>query len=200
MKPMKQGTCAGAFVLLSLLLSYCSPSSTVESGVVIFEGATVIDGVSPAPIEDAVLVLEGARIRSVGRRGSVEVPSDGTRINAAGKTILPGLVSLHGHVGRTEGAEASEEYFNRDRIQRDANAYLYYGFTQVLSLGHDREAIYDFLDDQRSGQTTGARLHTAGLGFGAKNGWPANPYVHRPTSPDEARAMTRQELGTTLPS
>ena len=196
---MKHWRCAGAVIALSFLLGYCSPSPTVEYGIVAFEGATVIDGVSPAPIEDAVLVLEGARIRSVGRRGSVEVPSEATKINVAGKTILPGLISLHGHVGRTEGAEANEEYFNRARIQRDANAYLYYGLTQVLSLGHDRAAIYEFLADQRAGKTTGARLHTAGLGFGAKNGWPANPYVHRPTSPDEARAMTRQELGNHPP-
>ncbi|MGH9784391.1 MAG: amidohydrolase family protein, partial [Terriglobia bacterium] len=66
--------------------------------------------------------------------------------------------------------------------------------THVLSLGHDREAIFEFLADQRAGKTTGARLYTAGLGFGAKNGWPRNPYVHRPTSAEEARQLARREL------
>ena len=191
MKHCKSGI---VVVLLSFLLSHCSPQPSVESGILVVEGATVVDGVSSAPIADAVLVIEGGRIRSLRQRGSDEVPVGATRINAAGKTVIPGLISLHGHVGRTEGIEANEEYFNRARIQRDANAYLYYGLTQVLSLGHDREAIYEFLADQRAGQTTGARLHTAGLGFGAKNGWPANPYVHRPTSPEEARALARREL------
>ena len=192
---MKHWQYGVAVVTLSLLLlAHCSAQPRAASGVTVLEGATVIDGVSSAPIEDAVLVIEGERIRSLGRRGSVEVPNDATRINAAGKTILPGLISLHGHVGRTEGIEANEEYFNRARIQRDANAYLYYGLTHVLSLGHDREAIFAFLADQRAGKTTGARLYTAGLGFGAKNGWPRNPYVHRPTNPAEARAMARQEL------
>jgi imidazolonepropionase-like amidohydrolase len=185
---------ATAVLGLSFLLSQCSPQPRTESGGSVLEGATVIDGVSSAPIEDAVLVLEGDRIRSVGPRGSVEVPDGATRINADGKTILPGLISLHGHVGRTEGIEANEEYFNRARIQRDANAYLYYGLTHVISLGHDREAIFEYLADQRAGKTTGARLYTAGLGFGAKNGWPVNPYVHRPTNATEAREMARREL------
>ncbi len=160
----------------------------------VIEGATVIDGVSKEPIQDAILVVEGNTIRSVGRRGSVAVPAKATKINAAGKTIIPGLVTLHGHVGRTEGLEANEEFFNRARIERDANAYLYYGVTHMLSLGHDREAMAGFRADQRAGKAGGARLYSAGLGFGAKGGWPANPHVHRPTTPEEARAMARQEL------
>lgn len=181
-------------LVAGLVFLFATPPPQVAPDVIVLEGARVIDGVSSAPMEDAVLLLEGERIRSVGRRGSVPIPNGATKINAAGKTIIPGLISLHGHVGRTEGMEADEELFNRARIQRDANQYLYYGFTHVLSLGHDREAIYGFLADQRAGKTTGARLYTAGLGFGAKGGWPANPYVHRPTTPAEARAMARQEL------
>src|SRR5690242_10081987 len=92
----------------------------------VIEGATVIDGVSNTPIQDAVLVFEGDTIRSVGRRGSVAVSAQATRVNLTGKTIIPGIVSLHGHVGRTEGLELKEEFFNRARIERDAKAYLYY--------------------------------------------------------------------------
>ena len=51
-----------------------------------------------------------------------------------GKTIVPGLSGLHGHVGRSEGLAQDEEYFNRARIQRDANQYLYFGITHRLSL------------------------------------------------------------------
>ncbi len=162
--------------------------------VTVIEGATVIDGVSDAPLADAVLVMEGDTIRNLGKRGSIAVPANATKINLAGKTIIPGIVSLHGHVGRTEGLDANEEFFNRARIERDAKAYLYYGITHMLSLGHDREAMAGFLADQHAGKVAGARLYTAGLGFGAKGGWPANPYVHRPTTPAEARAMAQQEL------
>lgn len=179
--------------IFSLLFSGQAAQSAAPP-VTVVEGATVIDGVSDAPIQNAVLVIDGDTIRSIGKRGMIAAPPKATKINLAGKTIIPGIVSLHGHVGRTEGLEGNEEYFNRERIERDAKAYLYYGVTHMLSLGHDREAMTGFLADQRAGKITGARLYTAGLGFGAKGGWPANPYVHRPTTPEEAHAMARQEL------
>jgi imidazolonepropionase-like amidohydrolase len=166
----------------------------VSSAITVIEGARVIDGVSNQPIEDAVIVVQGERIQQVGKRGIVQIPGSARKINASGKTILPGLIGLHGHVGRAEGLEQSEENFSRERIQRDANLYLAYGVTHLLSLGHDREAIFVFLADQFAGETTGARLYTAGLGFAAKGGFPANPYVYRPSTAEEARAMAQQAL------
>ena len=182
-------------LIASLLVSGPAAGQTqAASASTVIEGATVIDGVSDSPIDDAVIVLEGERIQSVGKRGSVAAPNSAAKINAAGKTIVPGMIGLHGHVGRSEGVEMSEENFNRARIQRDANQYLYYGITHLLSLGHDREAIFGFLAEQRAGKTTGARLYTVGLGFAAKGGFPTNPYIYRPSTPAEARAMAQQAL------
>lgn len=179
-----------------LVLVSCQSAQQPEptSNITVITGATVIDGVTDTPIEDAILVIEGDTIRNLGRRGTFQPPANARTINATGKTIMPGMFSLHGHVGRTEGMESSEEYFNRERVQRDANAYLYYGVTHMLSLGHDREAMADFLADQHAGRAGGARLYTAGLGFGAQGGWPRNPYVNRPTTPEEARVLVRKEL------
>ena len=181
-------------VILLLLVS-CQPAQPPgpSSQITVIEGATVIDGVSEAPTEDAILVISGDTIQAIGKRGSFPIPAGARIVNAAGKVILPGMFSLHGHVGRTEGMESSEENFNRERVQRDANAYLYYGVTHVLSLGHDQELMAEFLAGQRAGTAGGARLYTAGLGFGAKGGWPRNPYVNRPTTPEEARAMVQKE-------
>ena len=181
-------------VILLMLVS-CQPAQPPgpASQITVIAGATVIDGVSEAPIEDAVLVISGDTIRDIGKRGSFPIPAGARIVDAAGKVILPGMFGLHGHVGRTEGMESSEENFNRERVQRDANAYLYYGVTHLLSLGHDREPMADFLAGQRAGSAGGARLYTAGLGFGAQGGWPRNPYVNRPTTPEEARAMVQKE-------
>ena len=181
-------------LLVVVFSPWCWAEQSSSAAFTVIEGARVIDGVSNEPIEDAVIVVQGERILQVGKRGAVRIPTGARTINAAGKTILPGLISLHGHVGRTEGLEQSEENFNRARIQRDANIYLAFGIMHLLSLGHDREAIFGFLADQSGGRTTGARLYTAGLGFAAKGGFPTNPYIYRPTTPQEARAMAREAL------
>ena len=161
----------------------------------------MIDGVSGQPIEDAVVVISGTTIQSIGRRGSVPVPDNAERINAAGKTIIPGIFCAHGHLAMAEGLERKVEFYNRERLQRDANAYLYYGVTHMLSMGIDMEPIWSFRDDQRAGRVGGARLYTAGLGFAAKDGWrPGGGFegVHRPTTPEEGRDLVRQELANNL--
>jgi len=182
---------------LFLMLVACQSSrqESPASEITVIEGATIIDGVADTPIEDAILVIEGETIRSLARRGTFQPPANARTVNATGKTIMPGMINLHGHVGRTEGMDSLTENFTLERVQRDANVYLYYGVTHVLSLGHDLESIADFLAAQQAGRTSGARVYTAGLGFGAKGGWPNNPYVHRPTTPEEAHALARKELG-----
>jgi imidazolonepropionase-like amidohydrolase len=174
-----------------------APQSTgANPSIIIIEGATVIDGVSSEPIRDAVLVIEGDSIRSIGKRGSVKIPPDARTINAQGKTILPGLLSLHVHPGLSEGMEMKIDFYTRERVLQDANAYLYYGVTHVVSLGLDREPMLGILADQRSGKVGGARLYSAGTGFAAKGGWqPVGvEAIHRPTTAEEARAMVQKEL------
>jgi imidazolonepropionase-like amidohydrolase len=179
---------------------------TVNPAVVVIEGATLIDGVHQEPIEDAVLVVAGDTILRVGSRNSVEIPTNAQTVNAAGKTIIPGMFNLHGHIANTEGMKQSWEwwmgfestgvdYYSRERIQRDANAYLYYGITHMASLGNDQEPMIGFLAEQRAGKLGGARLYWAGSGFAPKDGWmPNNPHLNRPTTPDEARKLVQQEV------
>ena len=197
-------------VFVSILgLGACQGDRTLDpatSTVVVIEGATLIDGVNGEPIQDAVLVVAGDTIRSVGSRNSVEIPANAQIVHAVGKTIMPGIFNLHGHVATTEGMKSSwqwymgfestgVEYYSRERIQRDANAYLYYGITHMVSLGHDEEPMIGFLADQRAGDLTGARLYSAGSGFAAKDGWMPNLHLNRPTTSEEARQLVQREVG-----
>ena len=180
------------------LLAACQSAqqTNTASEITVIEGATVIDGVSDTPIEDAIIVIAGDTIQSIGTRGSVEIPPGARTINAAGKTILPGMFNLHGHVAMSEGTSRTLDNYTRERVQRDANAYLYYGITNSISLGLDAEPMLGFLADQRAGRAGGARLYSAGRGFAAKDGWqPAGVQnLNRPTTPEEARALVRKEL------
>jgi imidazolonepropionase-like amidohydrolase len=58
---------------------------------------TVIDGRGGDPLTSAVLLLEGERITAVGRQAQVAIPRDATVIDAAGGSILPGLIDTHVH-------------------------------------------------------------------------------------------------------
>ena len=99
-----------------LVLASCQHAQDSEqtSGITVIEGATVIDGVSDTPIEDAILVLEGDTIRELGARGTVEPPANARIVSAAGKTIMPAMFALHTHLGRAwNDLEAGEEQFNQ---------------------------------------------------------------------------------------
>ena len=64
----------------------------------VIQGGALIDATGRDPIEDAVIVVEGERIKAVGRRGEVTIPRGAKIIDAKGKTILPGFIDGHCHL------------------------------------------------------------------------------------------------------
>jgi imidazolonepropionase-like amidohydrolase len=58
-------------------------------------GARLIDGSGRDPLNGATIVVEGDRIRAVGR--DLPVPAGATEIDAAGRTVLPGIIDCHVH-------------------------------------------------------------------------------------------------------
>src|ERR1043166_6693668 len=99
---------------------------------VAFVGARVIDGTGKAAAEKTTVLGRNGRIEAIGP--SVNVPAGVQRIDAAWKTIIPGLINAHGHVG--------------DLSQ--LGLYARYGVTTVFSLGGEREIA--FRDQTRSQQ------------------------------------------------
>ena len=70
---------------------------TAQQRVLVLEGGTLIDGTGRSPIADAVVVVDGSRIKAVGTRGQVSYPTNATVIRLSGRTILPGLIDGHLH-------------------------------------------------------------------------------------------------------
>ena len=88
--------------LLGTLL-VCAGSSFQSSlaqapagGTFALTGGRVIDGTGAAPLERATIVIADGRIQAVG--ATATVPDGATRIDMAGKTIVPGLINAHGHL------------------------------------------------------------------------------------------------------
>ncbi|MDP6707002.1 MAG: amidohydrolase family protein [Alphaproteobacteria bacterium] len=60
-------------------------------------GGRLIDGTGRDPVEDGVVVIVEGRIAAAGAASAVALPTDATRIDAGGGTILPGFVDCHLH-------------------------------------------------------------------------------------------------------
>src|SRR5688572_25783948 len=84
--------------------------------VTVYQGARLINGNGGPVTENAVIVVEGARFTQVGRADQVKVPAGATRVDLAGKTVIPAIIDSHVHLSATREALV-------DDLQRRA----YYG-------------------------------------------------------------------------
>ncbi len=90
-----------SIVLIGVFLS--GIQAQAQNQILVLEGGTLIDGTGRAPINDAVVVIEGSRIKAAGAKGKVSYPPNARVIKTDGKTILPGLVDGHIHLKDTMG-------------------------------------------------------------------------------------------------
>ncbi len=82
--------------LLPVLLG--AEPAPAPDAVVIYRGARLLP-VSGPPIEKGVLAVSQGKIVALGKEGEVSVPEKATVRDLAGKTIIPGLVDTHSHIG-----------------------------------------------------------------------------------------------------
>jgi imidazolonepropionase-like amidohydrolase len=167
--------------------------------VVIFEGARLIDGTGKPARDNAALVIDGDKIIAVGTAGKLARPKGARVVDLHGRTIIPGLISAHSHVGLVTGTANRADAYTREAVQSAAIQYEQYGVTSIVTLGLNRDLVYEIRDQQRKGTIPGAQIFTAGRGVGAPSGVPPQPVapdqVYRPTTADEARANVREMAG-----
>jgi imidazolonepropionase-like amidohydrolase len=144
--------------LLAIFAAGFIPSS--NGAVTAFVGARIIDGTGKPAIEKATLVVRDGKIEAVG--ASVKPPAGAQIINAAGKTIIPGLINVHGHLGETQGVRSGPDVYTRDNILSQLGLYARYGITTVFSLGGDKEAAFKIRDEQDTPSLDRARVYLAG--------------------------------------
>jgi len=139
----------------------------------VIEGASIWDGAGGAPIRDGVIVVSDGRIQAVGPRASTPIPKGATVISGGGKTLIPGLINAHGHVGMTKGLKSGPENYSEENVLAQLRQYARYGVTTVQSLGTDFEPIFKLRGPARENEAPRATVFTAGRGFTNKQGYPA---------------------------
>jgi imidazolonepropionase-like amidohydrolase len=184
-----------------------STAGSQASRVTIYEGAVLIVG-DGAAIENSAFVVQDDRFAQVGRRGEVQAPVGATHVDLTGKTVMPTLVDLHGHLGFQNLAQGtmSKATFTRANLIDHLQRLAYFGVGAVVGVG-------DLVDrsDMKGGRTNwgdvplklreevipGAALFkTAGPGMAwpgsGAQGNPARMDVSYPVSTvEEARAAVR---------
>src|SRR5918996_1526618 len=89
--------------VLTLVIGPCVSSTQPlqpPDRLIAIRGARLIDGTGSPPVDDAVVIVDGDRIRAAGSRAGVEVPRDATVVDATRKVVLPGLVDVHCHINQ----------------------------------------------------------------------------------------------------
>ena len=152
------------FLLLeasSLGLTACGGSPAAEgSSMQAFVGARIIDGTGGEPIERGVIIVQDGAIQAVGAEGAVEIPDGATVIDVEGRTIIPGLINTHGHVGGARGLETGQ--YSRENALDQLGLYARYGVTTVVSLGGDGPEGIQIREEQSDSALNRSRLFVAG--------------------------------------
>jgi imidazolonepropionase-like amidohydrolase len=186
------------FVILAAFLAMLvvCPRAGAQAGArrIALKGARLIDGTGKPAIENSVLVIEGDHVVAAGTAAAVSIPKDAVVQDVTGKTIMPALINLHGHLGlSSNGADSVAGHYTQENVAKQLNKYLSYGVATVASFGQDEDEIFKIRDAQRAGNIGGARFYTAGRGFLEYTGR-ANPtdVRYRPQNPEEARGDVRE--------
>jgi imidazolonepropionase-like amidohydrolase len=134
-------------------------AQTPQSRTTAFTGARIIDGTDNRPVDNGTIVVRDGKIVAIGGPRTA-VPADATRVALSGKTVMPGLVNAHGHVGNTVGLQQGR--YSAENVLHDLTTYAAYGVTTVVSLGDDQAAGIAARDAQSTPSLDRARLFVAG--------------------------------------
>ena len=156
------------------LTACLSSALTLSAQVTVLQHARVIDGTGRDPIPDAAIVIAGGKIRDIGPSSSVKAPESAQVVDLSGKTIMPGIINLHGHVGMVKGLSQDMENYTRENAEAHLKLYATYGVTTTTSMGTDNDLILKIRDGQRRGRLNGARVFTALQGFTTLGGYPTH--------------------------
>lgn len=125
------------------------------SGIIAFVGGKIITMEGDHIIENGVIVVEGNKIKALGVKGQVTIPTRAKVIDITGKTIMPGLIDAHAH-----GAQASHEIVPQQNWKNYAG--LTFGVTTIHDPSNDTSEFFAASEMQKAGKIVAARLFSTG--------------------------------------
>lgn len=140
---------------------------------VLYQNARIFVGNGTVIPNGAVLVRKGKIAQVFGAPPANPKSLDADVVDAAGKTLIPGLIDMHVHLGAPGGVYHDvSKYADPNAAKRRLAAYLYSGITTVRSTGDWLNQSLELRRAVASGGYLGAQLFACGPLFTAPGGHP----------------------------
>ena len=154
-----------------------APAASPAAEVVALKAARMFDGRSDSTVSNAVVVVEGGKIKAAG--SGVAVPAGARVIDLGNATLLPGFIDAHVHLT----GESSDDWYRSavEGLRRTvpekairATEYvrrtLMAGFTTVRNVGADDYIDVGLRNAINAGVIPGPRMLVATAALGARGG------------------------------
>ena len=134
-----------------------------------FTNANLFDSETAKTIPNTTVLVEGNRVKAVGRDGKVKVPKNAEVMDARGRLLMPGLWDMHVHINANDGL-----------------MHVAAGVTSVRDMANDTDALLALRRKIDAGEEIGPRILMAGIMDG--RGPYAGPTKVLVDTEEEARA------------
>jgi imidazolonepropionase-like amidohydrolase len=172
-------------LLLALVTAFCASAQNPSNAskpekaapkVTCILAGRLFDGLGDQVRQNAAILIEGERIKSIGSRDEIKIPADATTIDLASATVLPGLIDCHTHLsGRADLYDDINDFkitpFDSAFYATvNARKTLEAGFTTVRDVGSPPFLAVDLRNTIDEGFLVGPRVVASGPGISITGG------------------------------
>jgi len=160
-------------------------------------------------IESGSVLVKGGKIEEIYEGAGPDTEkSKMDVVEGAGKTLMPGLIDVHVHLGASGGISTDPGDYAADKVMpHSAAALLYSGVTTARSVGDPLDASLKLRSDIHRGSKLGAEISACGPMFTAEGGHGTEytqslppsikdsvqaQLVRTPKTPEDARKQVRE--------
>jgi imidazolonepropionase-like amidohydrolase len=169
----------GVVVIASIMWSGAKPAAdgggdqagAARPSKLALVGGMLLDGYEAGPIHRAAVLIDGERIVKVGPAAEMTIPPDYTIVDTSGRTMMPGMIELHGHLiilghgnyGTWFPWVAKQGPGTLTKVmETSARQLLAAGVTSAVDLGAPLQESLSVRDRINKGEIPGPRMSMSG--------------------------------------